>query len=42
LALTTSTGSDIINPGGDIVITSQDNLKSVLEKLGEQHGHPAM
>ena len=30
----TSTGSDIINPGGDIVITSQDNLESVLEKLG--------
>ena len=30
----TSAGSDIINPGGDIIITSQDNLESVLEKLG--------
>ena len=29
-----SAGSDIINPGGDIIITSQDNLESVLEKLG--------
>jgi len=40
LALTTSTGSDIINPGGDIIITSQDNLKSVLEKLGLIKFHP--
>lgn len=33
-SLASSVGGDIVNPGGDITITSQDNLELVLEKLG--------